>query len=67
VQTVTVGRSQAVSILEAIIQSKLETSFNNIRLKIHQVYPSEALMQLQNLISTFFNEQFQENYFHVIT
>ncbi|RIA85359.1 hypothetical protein C1645_830918 [Glomus cerebriforme] len=31
--------------------------FNTVHLKIHQVYPSEALMQLQDLISTFFNEQ----------
>ncbi|GBB92056.1 hypothetical protein RclHR1_01960006 [Rhizophagus clarus] len=65
-QIVTVGRSQAVSDLVAIIQSRLEAPFNSIRLKIRQVYPSEALMQPQDLIFTFFNEQSQEDYFHVV-
>ena len=65
-QIVTVDRSQAVSNLEAIIQSRLGAPFNRIRLKIRQVYPSEALMQPRDLIFTFFNEQPQEDYFHVI-
>ncbi|PKY58430.1 hypothetical protein RhiirA4_412112 [Rhizophagus irregularis] len=34
VQVVTVGRSQAVSVLEATIQSRLRAPFNNICLKI---------------------------------
>ncbi|PKK71810.1 hypothetical protein RhiirC2_743952, partial [Rhizophagus irregularis] len=33
-QTVTVGRSQAVSVLEATIQSRLGAPFNNIRRQI---------------------------------
>jgi len=65
-QIVTVSRSQAVSDLEAIIQNRLGAPFNSIRLKIHQVYPREALMQPQDLISTFFNEQPREDYFHVV-
>ena len=65
-QTVTVGRSQAVSVLEATIQSRLGVPFNTIRLKIRQVYPSEAPMQPQDLISTFFNEQPRADYFHVV-
>ncbi|RIA80021.1 hypothetical protein C1645_839431 [Glomus cerebriforme] len=40
VQTVTVDRSQAVSVLKATIQSRLGIPFNTIRLKICQVYPS---------------------------
>jgi hypothetical protein len=66
VQVVTVGRSQTVSVLEAIIQSRLGAPFNNIRLKIRQVYPREALMQPQDLISTFFNEEPRPDYFHVV-
>ena len=66
VQIVTVGRSQAVSVLEATIQSRLGVPFNTIRLKIRQVYPSEAPMQPQDLISTFFNEQPRADYFHVV-
>ncbi|RIA91878.1 hypothetical protein C1645_821429 [Glomus cerebriforme] len=66
VQVVTVDRSQAVSVLEATIQSRLEKPFNNICLKIHQVYSRETLMQPQDLISTFFNEQPREDYFHVV-
>ena len=66
VQVVTVGRSQAVSVLEATIQSRLGVPFNTIRLKIRQVYPSEAPMQPQDLISTFFNEQPRADYFHVV-
>ncbi|GES97389.1 hypothetical protein GLOIN_2v1738235 [Rhizophagus clarus] len=66
VQTVTVGRSQKVSVLEAAIQSRLGAPFNTIRLKIRQVYPNEAPMQAQDLISTFFNEQPRPDYFHYL-
>ncbi|UZO03316.1 uncharacterized protein OCT59_023724 [Rhizophagus irregularis] len=66
VQVVTVGRSQAVGVLEATIQSRLGAPFNNIRLKIRQVYPSEAPMQPQDLISNFFNEEPRADYFHVV-
>ena len=65
-QIVTVSRSQAVSDLKAIIRNRLGAPFNSIRLKIRQVYPREALMQPQDLISTFFNEQPREDYFHVV-
>ncbi|PKY63262.1 hypothetical protein RhiirA4_551449 [Rhizophagus irregularis] len=65
-QTVTVDRSQAVSVLEATIQNRLGVPFNTIRLKIRQVFPSEAPMQPQDLISTFFDEQPRPDYYHVV-
>ncbi|GES98263.1 hypothetical protein GLOIN_2v1688027 [Rhizophagus clarus] len=51
VQVVTVGRSQAVSVLEATIQSRLGELFNNIRLKIRQVYPREPNNHIKSAIS----------------
>jgi hypothetical protein len=66
VQTVTIGRSQAVSALEVAIRNRLGEPFNNIHLEIRQVHPNETPMQPQALISAFFNEQPREDYFHVV-
>lgn len=62
----TIDRDQTVSALEAIIQRRLGTPFDNNRLKIHQVQPNETLMQPQDTISSFFTAQPRDDYCHIV-
>lgn len=61
---VTVNMNQTVSELEAIIQRNLGAPFNNVRLQLYQI-PDKTLMQPNDSISTFFNEQPRLDYFHI--
>ncbi|GBC00361.1 hypothetical protein RclHR1_38290001, partial [Rhizophagus clarus] len=62
---VTVNKNQIVSVLEVTIQSTLQAPFNSVRLKLFQT-PDEMCMQLQDLVSSFFNTQHQLEHYHII-
>ena len=64
-QTIIIRTSQPVSVLINAIRGRLGL---NVELSIYQIHPEsiqEKKMELQDLISKFFGQQLQAEFFHV--
>jgi hypothetical protein len=68
-QAITINSSNSVSVLETAIQGRLNLSFNNVPLRICQIYLRsvvERQINLQIPISAFFSEEVKSDCFNIL-